>query len=341
MSLPVTTGWLALSEITSSVALAGTTTSATGFESEPSGFCTWTLKLPAAATSGGSMVMLHSNALAQFVALAAPLNSTVEPGPGLLGTKFKPSSFSVKPSAAPTSKLAGARASTVTALEIATVAAADWEGSSWIVATIEIALVEGAAAGAVYTPLELMLPHVAADQDTCQLTLWFDVPRTSAVNSAVPNGARNASAGQTFIWTCERIVTWVLAPREGSAALVAVIVTGLLVGRLAGARKSTLPTVAPVGETQGFEPATQICPRFTFPFSTPSTDQVTAWLGVFTMVAENVCRWLTASVAEVVDKLTDTSLTTLIVAPVDWDGSAWLVAWSSTGLLGGKLDGAI
>ena len=92
--------------------------------------------------------MVHSNALGQFVARAAPLNSTVEPGPGLLGMKFRPFSFSVKLSAAPDSRLAGARPSTVTALEIATEAAADWDGSSWLVAATEMALGEGAAPGA-------------------------------------------------------------------------------------------------------------------------------------------------------------------------------------------------
>lgn len=102
-----------------------------------------------------------------------------------------------------------------------------------------------------------------------------------------------------------------------------------------------LPTVKPVGETQGFEPATQISPTVALPLGARLTDHVTAWLGVFAIVAENVCRRLRASVAEVGDTLTKTSLTTVIVAVADCDGSAWLVAWRSTGLLGGKLAGAI
>ena len=96
------------------------------------------------------------------------------------------------------------------------------------------------------------------------------------MNSAVPSGARKASAGQTLTWMLGRIITGALALREASAALVAVTVTGFAGGRLAGARKSTLPAIGPVGETQGFEPVMQICPTVALPFTTPFTDQVTA-----------------------------------------------------------------
>jgi hypothetical protein len=61
-----------------------------------------------------------------------------------------------------------------------------------------------------------------------------------------------------------------------SAALTADALTGFGAGMAPGARKSTGPTVLFVTGWQGFEPATQIWPRFALPPAIPLTLHITA-----------------------------------------------------------------
>lgn len=83
--------------------------------------------------------------------------------------------------------------------------------------------------------------------------------------------------------------------RVGSAALVAVTVTGSDEGTAAGARKSTLPDAGTVGATHGTEAGWQIWPRVAFPLGTPLTVQVTAVFDVPATVGVNVVRWVIAT----------------------------------------------
>ena len=86
------------------------------------------------------------------------------------------------------------------------------------------------------------------------------------------------------------IMTMALPVRVGSAALVAVTVTGSDVGTAAGARKSMLPVVGPVGATHGTVAGWQIWPRIVFPLAMPLTDHVTAVFEEFVTVEVSVTR---------------------------------------------------
>lgn len=132
-------------------------------------------------------------------------------------------------------------------LEIAIIADADFVGSASLVAITEIALGEGAALGAVYTPLAVTEPqavpaHPAPMTALCtlQVTLVFPVPVTCETNCCVlVEGGMNAYAGDTTTLTPpgdpeKEIVA--LAFRDGSAWLAAVSVTLPALGVDAGAK---------------------------------------------------------------------------------------------------------
>lgn len=79
-----------------------------------------------------------------------------------------------------------------TPLVMAIAAVADLVGSAWLVAITETAFGDGAAAGAVYRPATLMVPHAAPAQPwpatplcTVQLTFLFAEPVTDAKNCCV------------------------------------------------------------------------------------------------------------------------------------------------------------
>ena len=102
--------------------------------------------------------------------------------------------------------------------------------------------------------------------------------------------------------------------RVGSAALVAVTVTGSDEGTAAGARKSTLPDADAAGAAQGTEADWQIWPRIALPLGTPLTVQVTAVFGVLVTVGVNVVRWVIATDTPGGATATVTALTIATVA---------------------------
>jgi len=104
-----------------------------------------------------------------------------------------------------------------------------------------------------------------------------------------------------------------LPARDGSARLVAVKITGFVVGTDCGATKSTLPDVGPAGAAHGFDPVWQTSPTLVLPFAIPFTVHVTVVSVVFVTVGVNVMRWLTASVAVGGATLTLTLLVTVTV----------------------------
>ena len=146
--------------------------------------------------------------------------------------------------------LDGRRASIAGPLEIEIVADADFVGSASLVAITEIALGEGAALGAVYTPLAVTEPQAVPAHPapltalcTLQVTLVLPLPATCATNCCVlgvlVEGGMNAYAGDTTTLTPpgdpkKKIVA--LAFRDGSAWLAAVSVTLPALGVDAGAK---------------------------------------------------------------------------------------------------------
>jgi hypothetical protein len=126
--------------------------------------------------------------------------------------------------------------------------------------------------------------------------------------------------------------------RVGSAALVAVTVTGSDVGTTAGARKSTLPEAGAAGAMHGTVASWQICPRIVFPLGIPLTDHVTAVFDVPATVGVSVARWVIATDTPEGATATVTALTIVTVAEtVASPATAWMV----TGLFGGKFTGAV
>jgi hypothetical protein len=117
------------------------------------------MSAPAAATSDGFNAVVHADVLAQVVLRAAPLIRIVEAELPLPAAKCTPWIASGKLSIAPAITLDGRMTSIVGPLDTATVADADFVGSAELVATTEIALGDGAAAGAVYIPLVFTEPH--------------------------------------------------------------------------------------------------------------------------------------------------------------------------------------
>jgi hypothetical protein len=134
------------------------------------------------------------------------------------------------------------------------------------------------------------------------------------------------------------MITIALPLRVGSAALVAVTVTGFDEGTTAGARKSMAPEPGPVGATHGTVKCWQIWPRIVFPLTTPFTDQVTAVFEVLATAGVSVTRWLIAT--EVADGATVT-LTLLTIVTAAEAIAFPATAWTGTGLLVGKDVGAV
>jgi len=131
------------------------------------------------------------------------------------------------------------------------------------------------------------------------------------------DGTTNAKEGFTSTVTAPvtpLIVTVADPLFDASAWLVAVTSSGFTPGTLAGARKSTLPALAPLGATHGFDSLTQICPTLAFPFTTPATDHVTLASDVFVTVAENEARCAAPTVAVGGATLTVTPLVIVTVA---------------------------
>jgi hypothetical protein len=283
-----------------------TTTNGTTFESAPGvpGFCTCSVAVAADSTSAGVSAIEHSVADWHVVLRAVPLNSISDAPLPLPATKFTPSTLSGNPSTAPAITLDGSTTSIAGPLVNATIAVADFVASAALVAVTPISFGEGALLGAVYSPVALTVPQAVPPQPcpatplaTLQLTAVFVVPVTCAKNCTVvvfdPDGATNAYPGEIVTATLGGgpvIVTSALPLFVTSAALVAVSVTGLVPGTLAGARKSMLPADEPEGAAHGYDPVTQTCPTYAFPFAKPFTLHVTASSIVPVTVAEKLAR---------------------------------------------------
>ena len=147
------------------------------------------------------------------------------------------------------------------------------------------------------------------------------MPVTTAKNCCVefapPEGGKNAYGGDTttatFVLGAEMEIR-ALPLLEASASLVAVTVTGFAVGTVAGARKSTLAELAPLGARQGMEPCWQICPTNAFPFAMEFTLHVTDVSAELVTVGASVTRALVRMVAPGGDTLTVTLLTMVTAA---------------------------
>jgi hypothetical protein len=173
----------------------------------------------------------------------------------------------------------------------------------------------------------------------------FALPITVATKrrweSAAVEGVTNAKGGETDteIVPAGPVMMIIDVPlRVGSAALVAVTVTGFDGGTTVGARKSTLPGVGPVGATHGIVPGWQIWPRVVFPLGIPSTVQDTAVFGVLVTVGVNVIRWVMATEAPEGATVTLTALTIVTAADTV---AAPATAWTVTGLFAGRFAGAV
>lgn len=81
-----------------------------------------------------------------------------------------------------------------------------------------------------------------------------------------------------------------LPVRDGSAALVAVRVTGFVAGTADGATKSMLPEAGMVGGRHGFEPCWHTNPSPDDPLATPLTAHDSAVFVVFVTVGVKVWR---------------------------------------------------
>jgi len=101
MFLPRMEGVELVSEMMSSVVPGAATTRETMLESGPDGLWIWTVTLPVWMTSLLLTGAEQELAEAQVVTRAVPPMRSVEPGPGLAGTKPLPSTVSVKPFAPP------------------------------------------------------------------------------------------------------------------------------------------------------------------------------------------------------------------------------------------------
>src|SRR5579871_2064988 len=129
---------------------------------------------------------------------------------------------------------------------------------------------------------------------------------------------------------CGKTVTLAEPVFDGSASLVAVMVTGFGEGTPAGARYSMLPPLVASSGWQGFDPAAQICPTAVFPPGTPLTCQVTVSFGVLLAVAAKVCAPPMASIALAGAMTTVIPEKIAMVTLAETDGAALLCAWTVT-----------
>lgn len=199
MSLPALVGALGVRGIAAVPDPGASTTKLCVLESDPSGFCSCTERFPADCRSAAASDVVHWALDAQDVVRGVPVTRMVAPGPGLDGEKLLPETSRVKPPAEPAYVLAGAREKILGLPVIDTAAVPDWLVSSELVATTPIRSGEGAAPGAVYSPVESMdpqtpgLPHAAPEID--QITSWLFVPETVAANRCCPDPAIVALPG--------------------------------------------------------------------------------------------------------------------------------------------------
>src|ERR1700735_1704110 len=133
------------------------------------------------------------------------------------------------------------------------------------------------------------------------------------------------------------MITIAVPLRVGSAALIAVTLTGFDEGTESGARKSTLPDAGPAGAMHGTEAGWQIWPRIAFPLGIPLTVQVTAVFGVLVTVGVNVVRWVMATDTPEGATVTLTALTIVTTADTF---AVPATAGTVTGLVEGRLLGA-
>ena len=113
-----------------------------------------------------------------------------------------------------------------------TVAVAIFEMSATLVAVTRTVCGVVIVAGAVYTPLDEMLPKMGL---IFQVTALFVLPVTDALKVCVCEGVRPTVSAAIEILTGGTSEIWPLAVFAGSAMLVAVTVTVCAVVRLAGA----------------------------------------------------------------------------------------------------------
>jgi hypothetical protein len=239
MSLPALVGALGVREIVPVPELGASTTNVSELESVPSGFCSCTVKFPANCKSGAASEVMHCELDTQNEVRGVPATRIVEPGPGEDEERLYPETSRVKPPAEPAYALVGAREKIAGPPEIVTIAVPDWFGSATLVATTVNIADKGAAAGAVYSPVESMdpqspdWPQPAPVMD--QLTPEFSAPVTIAENWNFPAIAITAFPGCTVTPMWARIVTLADALSPLPAWLVAVIRTGLGDGNPEGA----------------------------------------------------------------------------------------------------------
>jgi hypothetical protein len=150
------------------------------------------------------------------------------------------------------------------------------------------------------------------------------------VKDCVAPGANDTLGGETLTTMCASTVICALAVCDGLAWLTAESATGFGAGTDAGARYSTLPAGAVVTTTQGLEPTTQTCPTNVLPPAIPPTCHVTFAFALPEILAVNICRWLTARVAESGDNEMLAELVSVTLAVLEMLGFAWLVARTVT-----------
>jgi len=161
----------------------------------------------------------------------------------------------------------------------------------------------------------------------------LEEPVTVAMNcccvSVAVEGATTAKVGEIEMATTPAgpvMMIMAMPLFVGSAALVAVTVTGFAAGTAAGARKSTLPEAGDGGEMQGFEPDSQIWPTVVLPLGVPLTDQVTAVSEVLVTTGVREVRRLISRVTALGVMLTVTALTMVTAAEaVMVPATAWIV----------------
>lgn len=156
-----------------------------------------------------------------------------------------------------------------------TVAVADFVGSAADVAVTITCAGLGTSAGAIYRPLDEIVPQLIPEQPlplTFQVTLVLDDPPTVALNCCVLPVTTFALPGETLMISEFRIVTIEVVDFVGSATEVAVTATCAGLGTAAGAVNKPLDEIEP-----------QVAPKQPAPLSV----QVTAGFDVPVTVAEN------------------------------------------------------
>jgi hypothetical protein len=208
---------------------------------------------------------------------------------------------------------------TETAAITVAVAVAVFVGSATLVPAIVTVAGEGKPAGAVYSPVDEIVPVVEfppAVPFTDHVTLVLDELLTLAVNCCVPDSWTEALAGETETDTADITVTDAEADFFGSATLVAAIVTVAGEGKLDGAV---------------YNPLAEILPLVELPPATPFTDQVTLVSEFVLATAAVNCIVPTSRTEPLVgETLMVTTGVTVTCARADFFGSATLVTVTVT-----------